>query len=1437
MDAPALRQERQFQSILRDVEAQYKAKGEGAAELSKYLGQVKSVDDLETQITKEHDAFSTFRAKKEGFFGALKACLTPLEAIGVITSNAATDVFPPGQSVFAAVMYLVNAARDVSACYDAIIELFEQLQYFTKRLGFYTKSNLSAELQEHIVTILVTLFEVFVIAANEIKKGRVRLYFKSLLGGGSGINDAMERLAALTDAEDKLVGAETLFEVKSLEEGQERIVDKLSRMEDRQLQAEQFIHGDRLKAILKPSPYPKDYYLSIVKSTTPGTGTWISDSNKTYEDWAFSAFPFLFLSGEAGVGKSYLMAHLITDLINQFNCENGKSQRTQSSVGYFFFRNNNPETRDVHQALCDIAYQVSEDNVYYTRYLLNQLRSSDEIKTIPSAFRKLFLEPCMNKQAKLFIFLDGLDEAYQDEMRELLTEMSGLKQGSNIQVALAGRPQFNDILLELFDEGHGFNGRLKAIPVSGSNNKRDVRMFIENNFSNIRSLRRAPAELKQQLVDKLVSKSDGLFIMAKFMLSDLESQTHSRRMLETVENYPKEVNQLLQRVLAGLASNLQNVDQAEDLNEILRWVTCARKTLTLGQLKAILKVKFDYADWDLEILEHTIRGTYASFVTLDRDDGLTTADLIAERDARLRQATLDGEELPEDEREPLDFNSNDETTQVVFFHASIGEFFCSDDSNDVKGGDQTLGFEINEAQLYIAKTCLKIFTDPKFHAVGNHGASLKKYAAMYWQEHVGDLDPDKTSAADKAEIGQHVYKMLTDDVIIWDWTADCVPQDITDDEALTALRRFLADPHTTQSLDADAKKWVESAAINPYILLEPVGRLFARAWLDKPFPSYRPTNICAKIVQGVAYMEKSGKWLAEDKDRDVRSTQKIEVALAWTTLEKTPWWYLRLGSTYLTLRDYGKALELYNVAKDMPGGDTIETWARIAVCYQKQREYRLALEMYLKCEREELEKQEMGVLDEKDLNQSMWGLYKDQFQAAQCYAGMSRIEKSAEYFRKAIKSARDREIFEPETAYIELLTTNNRFPEVLLLLREMDRPSSVPDKANTRLSAFLIFAAAEPTVLEWIPRAAYKSSAIPFVTKQYGLAIREAREQGDTIAEVSLKLGRALIALFSRNYDLARLRLEEIVISDYKGKGSQPIRTTHTKAFKALAYLYKQIVLHMFPYATTANAPEKVSVNGDIDSGLPRASPQRYITQLELLRDQLTTTQKVNTPPRLLGESHNDASMYLGLLERCAGKLGEARSIFKPLVLEALDILDDDEPQNDTYALDNLCRVLMVAGDVDNAKALHQSMRPPVKGLPGSVTSSVGLQQGVEPAGVQSIYSGSAQGHREPYLPNIQSLKPFCVQCLESISINQEVAICQFCIDPLCLRCLEEVRVAKPTMFEENKVLETSCRADHDWVLLKPLGRQLLAGEILVGDEVVKLTEWKDNLREKWTTD
>ena len=127
-------------------------------------------------------------------------------------------------------MRILQAAEGVSSSYDSLVDLFECIGNFLKRLRIYTDVPLTSSMKDIIGEIMVELLSVFALATKQIKQGRfskwvvirwkiaqhgIEKFAKKLLGE-SEIEAVLQRLDRLTDEEGRMAVAQTLEVVHGL---------------------------------------------------------------------------------------------------------------------------------------------------------------------------------------------------------------------------------------------------------------------------------------------------------------------------------------------------------------------------------------------------------------------------------------------------------------------------------------------------------------------------------------------------------------------------------------------------------------------------------------------------------------------------------------------------------------------------------------------------------------------------------------------------------------------------------------------------------------------------------------------------------------------------------------------------------------------------------------------------------------------------------------------------------------------------------------------------------------------------------------------------------------------------------------------------------------------------------------------------------------------
>ena len=70
-----------------------------------------------------------------------------------------------------------QAAKDIDASQDTLVDLFESIENFFKRLASYSTVQPTAAMRDIIVKIMVEVLNIFAIATKEMKQGRASCVF------------------------------------------------------------------------------------------------------------------------------------------------------------------------------------------------------------------------------------------------------------------------------------------------------------------------------------------------------------------------------------------------------------------------------------------------------------------------------------------------------------------------------------------------------------------------------------------------------------------------------------------------------------------------------------------------------------------------------------------------------------------------------------------------------------------------------------------------------------------------------------------------------------------------------------------------------------------------------------------------------------------------------------------------------------------------------------------------------------------------------------------------------------------------------------------------------------------------------------------------------------------------------------------------------------
>ncbi|KAL2832224.1 NACHT and TPR domain protein [Aspergillus pseudoustus] len=1257
-----------------------------------FLRRLQNVDDLTREIDTRNQQFSEFREKRGVIFDVLKTALIPVQLFGDLAAGGASMVFPPSSLVFGAVTYLMNAAKGVSRSYDAISELMGSLKDFTIRLKAYSRESISADLGEKLSDILVTLIEIFALSTKTIRRGRLLKFTRNfLLGNDDAIQAAMGKLDKLTRVEDSLVGAETLTESKRTG----RVVDDIevtvtatnttvvetgmtvNQMSVQVTEVQEMLgtlmvsvnegkaetSEEREKSlqahvtkILQPSKadHAQDWYDKINKARIPGTGDWVRDED-IFKAWlAREQTPVIFVSGNPGAGKSYLSTNIISFLREMY------PQHVQStemiSVGYFFFKDDNPDTRSVHQALRDLAFQISKNDPIYQKYLAS-IEEHEQISTLESAWRLLFVEYFIKKtniDSSVYIIFDAVDEAYDDERRTflgLVRDLYDVTAESRLQIAVVGRPHISDQLLE------GLEVEVPTIHVTTQKNSGDINSYIQASIKKSVVLRRVSAKLRAEIVEKLSAGAEGMFLWVNLMLQELVKKRNESSMRKALEHPPKGLKEILRHVLSSFSSS-SNDEELEYLNEILAWVTCSEQPLTLETIDAILKLKSPEGD-GMIYLEGALRRQFASFFILDREDGLTTAELQnMSTQPDLFDASDDEEKEEEEAFDDVenftDFNSDTKTTKATFSHASIGDFFRDETEGKVSAGEAhiAVGVHYHEAKAHVLKTLLRVFIDKDFAAKADDGGSMLTHAAQTWVYHLLTTTPSQCSLDDQKEIAQLLLQMFRSEEVMTKWMG--LRSWVVTQAHIEGVRKWWKNSEVLQALSPEEQGFIQSTEADHVTTFKPVTMFSIRKWLWETQWGVAPVLLVVWSYQRFI----KGAEVGFTSPFNPTPEEVIEAA-EFGDSEKTGLWYRRCAMALRHVGHHEKAMEFFSKALELQPDDWM-TRAGMAITYVQQGEWQKAIDL----DEETAKVLAKRVDDPEDGENPKASLHYVLERIGQCYQQLGDADSRFRVIEQALQNV-------PycngcTSAVLEYYGTNGNQEKAINFLKELaDTP--MPDQEYSKLTQSIMDNPDGDTeFLVYAADAALATDNLDFLVQSWRTAAKTARKALKTVTGALLELSLARIySEFLNDQAKAVKRWEKIMSLYASSKDETEIGIAKLEASYNLA---KQFLCDA------------------VEAGVRTPEAEAIAVKLEKLALATTADNSV------LWTISSARAISLGVYYRLSGQTEKAQAQFRPSIKRGIQILSDDDPENDLYGLLDLMGALIAAGDSKNLTVIAYTL-------------------------------------------------------------------------------------------------------------------------------------------------
>ena len=345
----------------------------------------------------------------------------------------------------------------------------------------------------------------------------------------------------------------------------------------------------------------------------PGTCEWFLEHPK-YLDWINKQVSsLLWVSANAGCGKSVLASFLVEKLSTEIS-------KTDTTVCYFFFKDDNTEQRFSASAFCAMIHQVLAHDVTLIKHAIaqHQSRGSRFVEDFTGLWDILVAITSDDLQGRNVIcILDGLDECEKANrvqmMQYLKSFYSKPMRSSNVsklflKFLITSRP--NILVEDTFADLPTIRLRAEDETMAISH---DIEVVVRDTITSIAGGRKISEDQQNALIKQIIGNADRTFLWVKLILQRIQSSERFSKaaIKDLVETVPPDLDGVYNKILS-------ETSESQYTRKVLEIVVGAFRPLSLSELNVAFVIQptnKSHQDLDLEPdIERTVKSLCGVFL-------------------------------------------------------------------------------------------------------------------------------------------------------------------------------------------------------------------------------------------------------------------------------------------------------------------------------------------------------------------------------------------------------------------------------------------------------------------------------------------------------------------------------------------------------------------------------------------------------------------------------------------------------------------------------------------------------------------------------------------------------------------------------------------------------------------------------------------------------
>ncbi len=574
--------------------------------------------------------------------------------------------------------------------------------------------------------------------------------------------------------------------------------------------------------------------------------------------------------------------------------------------------------------------------------------------------------------------------------------------------------------------------------------------------------------------------------------------------------------------------------------------------------------------------------------------------------------------------------------------------------------------------------------------------------------------------------------------------------------------------------------------------------------------------------------------------------KRLRLLAEYGGFEQNAFWHRRLAKIYRKAAYVNAAMKEYRISIKMDDQDSAPLQG-MAFCYEELKDYLAAIEWEYKALAAVPKESRV---DQAEILQQIarWkGLLDDNDGAIEAsYAAYSLSTQSVE----------------ASIGYLSILRDNLKFEAILDFAAKLEKTDSAQEGENMLTCLFIETWGRAHDIIGNAARRLGRTGTVEQPMRDALAAVErrlspERKRSHREVATSESTLQDCLLG-WADFLDRYAYRMDEAIGVYETALERLPKRTTGYDYWSAISIKDRLCQL----YYHKAKAAECAGTDSD-----------HWVSKLEDLAKTSNSKGEANV------SASEDSSLMLGLWYRLHGKEQEAKICFRKQILNGIDTLTDDDPENDIIGYMTLAHSLLKAGDRENAGAAFAVTTAPLDRLKANqraaqktseedeartiktvsvephATDAVALNESLvssidnaevkdpeEKTRVDSDNAGDKVGasddevdiHSAEMTTQIKQSDDYFVwscdgRCRRRDEDYQELHFCEICTDSTCF-CDECVKMVKAGTLPFRK-----CDASHTFYQGYPASKELQdVATIRTDGKVLPRVEWLEALRKEW---